>query len=547
MRIPTIRRAFMGFVVVSVILLAIPAVVTLFGFAQATGFLSGVRDIHEIIRTAAAVQKSAVEMETALDAYLRGGESEYLDKYRKANERSREGLKQLRHLVAGNPAQMQQVQDAERNLVNWDQNVANPAVQSRKQTKVAGSLEEGKPAPSQSLKSESLRGFTAAMLAVTEGQLTISDTYLRSAAEKLGKAELPTSFGLPAYAVLVLVVSFLLSGVVAKPISAAASLAEAISRGELSQRISVTGLDEARRLGSSLNEMAEGLAAYNRRILEGIDVLTDSIAQIAATASELFASASQTVSSVTETNVVLEEMQKAATVVNQTAGRVAEHSEQSEEIANSGTKATSETVQKMTLMKEKMDLVSAAVLGLSDNTKYVEGIIAAVQDLANQSNLLAVNASIEAARAGEHGKGFAVVAHEIKSLADQSREATTQVTQILQEIRKSVGSVVMATEEGGKAVLSGVEQSESAGEAIQRLADSIREFAQGAGVIFASSGNQFGRVARATAAMKNVELATHNSVEGTTQLENEAKRLEQLALSLKSLVRQYKLEQPRST
>ncbi|MBI5568415.1 MAG: methyl-accepting chemotaxis protein [Desulfomonile tiedjei] len=547
MRVPTIRRAFMGFGVVSVILLAIPAVATHFGFSQAEGFMSGIRDIQQIIRATTTVQKTALEVETALGTYVRGGGQEYLDRYRNANDRLRAGLKKLKQLVSANPAQARQVEAAEASLTHWDRDVANPAIQSRQQAKDAGSAEQGKPAPSQGLKSESLSGFSAAVLAVTDGQLAASDDYLRAAAEKLGRAELPTILGLPAYAVLLLIVSFLLSGVVAKPIAAAASLAETIRRGELSQRISVTGLDEARRLGSSLNEMADGLATYNRRILEGIDVLTNSIAQIAATASQLFSSASQTAASVTETNAVLEEMQKAATVVNQTAGRVAEHSEKSEEIADSGIRATSETVQKMTLMKEKMDLVSSAVLGLSDNTKYVEGIIAAVQDLANQSNLLAVNASIEAARAGEHGKGFAVVAHEIKSLADQSREATTQVTKILQEIRKSVGSVVMATEEGGKAVLSGVEQSESAGEAIQRLADSIREFAQGAGVIFSSSGNQFGRVARATAAMKNVELATHSSVEGTTQLENEAKRLEQLALSLQNLVRQYKLEQPGST
>ena len=284
--------------------------------------------------------------------------------------------------------------------------------------------------------------------------------------------------------------------------------------------------------------MADSLIAYNRRILEGVNVLTDSVAQIGGTASQLFAGASQTASSVTETKAVLSEMETAAKMVNENAGRVARHSEHSDEIANSGTKATSDTVEKMTLMKEKMEIVSSAVLGLSDNTKYVEDIISAVQDLANQSNLLAVNASIEAARAREHGKGFAVVAQEIKSLADQSRESTQQVTKILQEIRKSVGAVVMATEEGGKAVLSGVEQSQSAGEAIQRLADSIVEFSQAAGVIFNSSGNQFGRVARASSAMKNAELAVNSSIQSTTQLENEAKRLEQLALSLKGLVRQ---------
>ena len=82
---------------------------------------------------------------------------------------------------------------------------------------------------------------------------------------------------------------------------------------------------------------------------------------------------------------------------------MAEHSEESDSIANSGTQATSDTLQKMHLIREKMDIVNSAVVGLSDKTKLVESIISAVQDLADQSNLLAVNASIEAARAGEHG------------------------------------------------------------------------------------------------------------------------------------------------
>jgi methyl-accepting chemotaxis protein len=138
-----------------------------------------------------------------------------------------------------------------------------------------------------------------------------------------------------------------------------------------------------------------------------------------------------------------------------------------------------------------------------------------------------------------------VVAHEIKTLADQSREATQRVTQILQEIRKSVGSVVMATEEGGKAVQGGVEQSEAAGECIQTLAGTLAEVTQAAGVIFSSTGQQFARVERVATAMRNVELAMSQGVTGTNQLENEARKLGELAQTLQGLVQQYKLHQQR--
>ena len=350
---------------------------------------------------------------------------------------------------------------------------------------------------------------------------------------------IPSYIGLPVFAVILLVGCFLLAGFISKPISEAAALAEAIRSGQLSKRVRIAGLQEARRLGRSLNEMAASLADFNKQILQGVNVLTDSVGQIAGTSSELLTGTSRTASAVTETTAIVNEMESTAKVVNETARRVAEHSEQSDSIANAGTKATGDTLEKMTLIREKMEIVSTAVVKLNENTKYVEGILASVQDLADQSNLLAVNASIEAARAGENGKGFAVVAHEIKSLADQSREATGRVAKSLREIRESVSSVVAATEEGGKAVLGGVEQSEAAGGAIENLARSITEFSQAAGVIFSSSGQQFSRVERVASAMRNVEQATNSSVAGTTQLENEAKRLEELAESLKSLLNRH--------
>src|SRR5581483_4850456 len=97
----------------------------------------------------------------------------------------------------------------------------------------------------------------------------------------------------------------------------------------------------------------------------------------------------------------------------------------------------------------------------------VGDIIATVEDLAQQSNLLSVNAAIEAAKAGENGRGFAVVAQEVKSLSEQSRQATTQVRTILSDIQKAAAAAVMATEQGTKAVESGGKQTEAAGESIQ--------------------------------------------------------------------------------
>ena len=126
-RSPTIRRAFMGFAVVLVILLAIPTVVTLAGFSEVTGVIADVRDTHEIVRAAGSIQQALVEMDTGLGAYLRGEGEQYLGRYKRAGENARTGFKQLRKLVSGNPTQETQVRDAENALLKWEENVANPA------------------------------------------------------------------------------------------------------------------------------------------------------------------------------------------------------------------------------------------------------------------------------------------------------------------------------------------------------------------------------------------------------------------------------------
>ncbi len=375
------------------------------------------------------------------------------------------------------------------------------------------------------------------VLAIAEDQMAGSDAYSLTSQKNFDRIKVLLYLGAPAYAIIILLIVFILMRTIAKPVSDAANLAEAISRGELSHRVDIHGMQvKLNELGAALNSLAENLSAYNKRILEGVEVLTNSAVQIGATSSELYVGATQTSSSISATAATVGEMEKTARVVNETARNIAEQSERTDEVANAGAKATSETLQKMTLIKDRMDIVSTTVVKLSEDTKYVEEIISAVQDFADQSNLLAVNASIEAARAGDQGKGFAVVAHEIKSLADQSKNATEKITQILQEIRKSVASVVMATEEGGKAVLDGVEQSQTAGKSIEDLSDSVTRFTKAAGVIFSETGKQFARVERVAATVRDIESAMQSSVEATRHLEEAGKELEQLSSSLTKML-----------
>jgi methyl-accepting chemotaxis protein len=164
-----------------------------------------------------------------------------------------------------------------------------------------------------------------------------------------------------------------------------------------------------------------------------------------------------------------------------------------------------------------------------------------VNDLAEQSNLLAVNAAIEAAKAGEQGKGFAVVAQEVKSLAAQSKQATAQVRAILGDIQKATSAAVMAAEQGSKAVEVGMRRSGEVGESIRALADSIEEAARAATQIVASAQQQLVGMDQVALAMQNIEQASAQNVASTKQTAGAAQKLHDLGQKLKQVAEQYKV------
>ena len=183
-----------------------------------------------------------------------------------------------------------------------------------------------------------------------------------------------------------------------------------------------------------------------------------------------------------------------------------------------------------------MKAITGSVMSMSEKSQAIGDIITTVNDLAEQSNLLAVNASIEAARAGEQGLAFASVAEEIRSLANQSKEATKQVRAILSDFQKATSTAVLTTEQGGKAVLEGQKLADQAAEAINTMAAAITQSAQAATQIAASSQQQLAGTEQVANAMGNIKEASLQNQASTTQLATAARNLQDLGMNLRRLV-----------
>ena len=333
-----------------------------------------------------------------------------------------------------------------------------------------------------------------------------------------------------------------LSRIIAGPLQEISGTAEKIASGDLTIIVTADDRkDEVGDLARTFRKMIENMREVNLGIRESVSVLAASASEILSSTTEVASSVTETATAVNETTTTIEEVKQTAQVSSQKAEYVSETAKKAVQVSQAGGKAMEETVEKMNRIRQQMESIAESIVRLSEQSQAIGEIISTVNDLAEQSNLLAVNASIEAAKAGEHGKGFAVVAQEVRSLAEQSKQATTQVRTILNDIQKATGAAVLATEQGSKTVDEGVRQSAQAGESIKALASSIAEAAQAGMQIAASSQQQLVGMEQVITAMNNIKLASEQNVAGTRQTETAARGLHELGQKLKQLVDQFKV------
>ena len=211
---------------------------------------------------------------------------------------------------------------------------------------------------------------------------------------------------------------------------------------------------------------------------------------------------------VTETLTTSVEMRVTIAETARQAQAVADAAQQSMQVSKDGQNAVTDTVAGMETIRRQVEDIAQSILALSERTQQIGAIINAVEEIADQSRLLALNASIEAARAGDEGLGFAVVAREMRHLAGQSREATTRVSNILNEIQRAANTAVMVTEEGSKGAQSGMKLAGRAGELIRELAATVEEAARVAIQIAASTRQQANAMDQLVAAMQSIKQAS---------------------------------------
>lgn len=293
-------------------------------------------------------------------------------------------------------------------------------------------------------------------------------------------------------------------------------------------------------LEETVKQRTSELTAILKEVQETTTVLSSAASEILAATTQVVSGATETATAVSETTTTVEEVKQTAQVTSQKARYVSDNTEKAMQVAITGRKSVEDNVESVKHIREQIESIAESIVKLSEQGQAIGEIVATVTGIAEQVNLLSVNAAIEAAKAGEQGKGFTVVAQEIKSLAEQSKQATAQVRAILNDVQKGISTAVMVTEQGSKAADDGLKQAAEAGQSIKVLADSVTESLQAASQIAASSQQQLAGMDQVVSAMENIKQASTESVSSTKQVEISARDLNNLSQKLKDLVNKFK-------
>jgi len=329
---------------------------------------------------------------------------------------------------------------------------------------------------------------------------------------------------------------------VVRPVEDLARATRRIAAGDLSEHLDpVHRSDEIGALAGAFGELSESLRGNLRAQGEAAASLSSASSEILAAVNQLTAGATEESAAVTQIGTTVEEVRATAEEAGERARAVADAAARSSDVAIEGQTAVATARQGMIDLSSRVDTIAQRILALSEQTQAIGEIVTTVTDIADQSNLLAVNAAIEAAKAGEQGRGFAVVAQEVRNLADQSREATAQVSGILGEIQKAANSAVLVTEQGTRDVATALEKVEQAGAVIDQLAATAAEASGLARQIAASAGQQRVGVEQIASGIANVGQVSHQTVAAAHQLQQEAEGLTRLADHLDALTRRFVL------
>jgi methyl-accepting chemotaxis protein len=311
--------------------------------------------------------------------------------------------------------------------------------------------------------------------------------------------------------------------------------------GDLTKRINIRRGDEIGKLAAGVDRFVDSLHNTMKQVAGVTREVNAAATQIAASAEEMSRGATRQEEQTQQASAAIEELSASVKEVANKSTHASEAASANQQDATSGGDVVSQTVLEIKAIADDVANSAKVVSDLGGKSQQIGEIIKTINDIADQTNLLALNAAIEAARAGEHGRGFAVVADEVRKLAERTQGATEEVASSIREIQEQTGVAVRVIESGKERVTKGVELAGNAGQALGRINQSSVGLASMVSTIAAASQQQGAASTQIAQSVSEISAVTRETSQGVSQMAQAAGSLSEQSEKLHSLVKQFKL------
>jgi len=344
-------------------------------------------------------------------------------------------------------------------------------------------------------------------------------------------------------AIILVVMYLLLRNIVLQPMAKMSEISRDIAKGEgdLTKRVPAEGHDEIAQMGQYFNEFIEKLQHMIKKVAHVTDKVASASVELSATAEEISKGTDTLTSRASQTAAAVEEMNATVGQVAQNSGKAASLAQDTVKTAQEGGTVVSSTISGMQQLSEAVSNSATIISDLGKSSDQIGEIVRTIEDIADQTNLLALNAAIEAARAGEQGRGFAVVADEVRKLAERTTKATKEIGDMIRQIQQDTRGAVDSMQQGTQKVTAGVDLVNKTGEALSQIVRMVSESADMIRQIAVASEEQSVATQQIASDIENVAKVTKESSSGAHESAKASQDLSQLAVELQGIVGGFKL------
>jgi len=361
-------------------------------------------------------------------------------------------------------------------------------------------------------------------------------------AKDVGKTAMELMYGLGLAAlVLSLVTAMGITRSIKRPLGEIVASITIIADGDLTRRVAYESRDELGQLCAHFNGFVETFQNIMLQLITDASKVASASTQLMGTA-HLMAEGSEEV--VAQANTVAtagEEMAATSNDIARNCHLTAQSAQRANDAALEGSGVVQATVAVMGSIAERVKSAAQTVESLGSRSDQIGAIVGTIEDIADQTNLLALNAAIEAARAGEQGRGFAVVADEVRALAERTTRATKEISDMIKSIQNETRSAVSAMEEGNREVERGTQEASRSGRALEDILEQINAVTTQANQIATAAEEQTATTGEISSNMMQITTVVQRTARGAGETAEAAKSLSVMSEELQRMVSQFKV------